>query len=285
MQGWGRLAGPGSAEGLHRVEVHGAARETAGNPITGIPTPVAEAEPQTLEAPHVIIATGSRAKSLPMLKSDGDRVWSSDHAVYPPAVPASLAIIGAGAVGMEFADVYSSFGVKVLVLEALDRVLPNEDPEISGVVNRAFHKRGIEVLTNARLEAAEVDSGFARLTVSSGDHRRTVEVERVLVAVGRAPVIDDIGLESAGIQTKNGFIVTDNHLRTNVPGIYAIGDVTKPPLLAHKAWAEAATAVAAITGQERYSLDYGNIPSVTYCHPEVASVGLTEAAAREQGSS
>ena len=280
VQGWGRLAPP--TNDRHRVEVSLSAPATAGNTITGIPAPTGTDGQQTLEAKHVIIATGSRAKPLPMLRPDGDRVWSSNDAVYPSAVPASLAIIGAGAVGAEFADVYSAFGVKVTVIEALDRVLPNEDPDVSAVVDRAFRKRGIDILTSARVEAADVAQTGVGLTVTAGESR-VLDVERVLVAVGRAPVIDDIGLEAAGVRMERGFIVTDAGMRTNVPGIYAIGDVTKPPLLAHKAWAEAAVVVAAITGEERFPLDYTNIPSVTYCHPEVASVGLTEAAAREQG--
>ena len=283
VQGWGRLTSRSSDRNFHRVEVTLSGPAAAGNPIVGIPSPTGAKGQRTLEAPHVIIATGSRAKPLPMLRPDGDRIWSSNEAVYPPAMPTSLAIVGAGAVGAEFADVYSAFGVEVTLIEALDRVLPNEDPDISAVVERSFRKRGIDVLTGARVEAPDVGPNVVRLTITDADTSRTLDVERVLVAVGRAPVIDDIGLEAAGVRTERGFILTDAAMRTNVAGVYAIGDVTKPPLLAHKAWAEAAVVVATITGQERFPLDYTNIPSVTYCHPEVASVGLTEAAAREKG--
>ena len=282
IQGWGRLAGRSSA-GLHHVAVSPVGSELAGNPIVGIPPATAGASPAMLEARTVIIATGSRPRSLPMLKPDGHRVWSSDDAVYPKSTPSSLAIIGAGAVGMEFADVYESFRVKVTVIEALDRVLANEDVEVSAVVDKAFRKRGIDIITKSRLEDANVGADAVDLSVSVDGATKSLQVDRVLLAVGRAPVIDDIGLDAAGVQTERGFILTDAQLRTNVDGIFAIGDVTKPPLLAHKAWAEAATAVAAITGEERLALDYTNIPSVTYCHPEVASVGLTETAARAQG--
>lgn len=282
IQGWGRLAGRSSA-GLHRVAVSPVGSELAGNPIVGIPAATAGASPAMLEARTVIIATGSRPRSLPMLKPDGNRVWSSDDAVYPESTPPSLAIIGAGAVGMEFADVYESFRVKVTVIEALDRVLANEDADISAVVEKAFRKRGIDIITRGRVEAANVGANAVDLSISVDGTTKSLSVNRVLLAVGRAPVIDDIGLDAAGVQTERGFIVTDAQLRTNVDGIFAIGDVTKPPLLAHKAWAEAATAVAAITGEERLALDYTNIPTVTYCHPEVASVGLTETAARAQG--
>ena len=199
-------------------------------------------------------------------------------------MPESLAVIGAGAVGMEFADVYASFGAKVTVIEALDRVLPNEDEESSAVVTRSFKKRGIEVLTGARLEKASVGKDGVKLTVQPKSGKaQTLDVERVLVAVGRAPVVDDIGLETAGVQVDRGFIVVDAKMRTNVPGIYAIGDVARPPLLAHKAMFEGIAAAEAIAGDEHAGVDYDNIPSVTYCHPEVASVGLTEAKARERG--
>lgn len=163
-------------------------------------------------------------------------------------------------------------------------MLPLEDADASAVVEKAYRKRGIEVLTDTRLEGAEMGEAGVRLQLKLPDgSARTIEAERVLVAIGRRPIVDGIGLEDAGVRIENGAIVTDERMRTNVPGIYAIGDVTKPPLLAHKAWAEAAAVVGAIAGDERVKVDYPNIPSVTYCHPEVASVGLTEQAATEQG--
>ena len=282
VPGWGRLVGPASEEGAHRVAVTAPDGRSAGNPIAVVAAPAAE---RVLEARHVIIATGSRARGLPMLQPDGDRIWSSDQAVYPPTIPASLAVVGAGAVGMEFADVYASFGAHVTVIEALDRVLPVEDAEVSAVVEKAYRKRGIAVHTGARLERVDIGTDAVRLSVTSkGGETTAIEVERVLVAVGRAPVVEGIGLAEAGVAlSERGFIPTDERMRTNVPGLYAVGDVTKPPLLAHKAWAEAAAVVGAILKDPYVAVDYSNIPSVTYCHPEVASVGLTEAAAREQG--
>jgi dihydrolipoamide dehydrogenase len=261
IEGWGRLAGG------NKVEV--TAKDGSTRAITG---------------KHIVLATGSRPKALPILKIDEERVWSSDTAVFPKATPASLGIIGAGAIGMEFADVYSAFGTKVTIVEALPQVLPLEDAEAAQVVTKLYRKRGIEVLTGARLEQAQVGKTGVKLTVkdaAGADH--TLEVERVLMAVGRAPIVDDIGLEKAGVQTERGFIKVDGQLRTTAADIYAIGDVAKPPLLAHKAMHEGVAVVEAIAGVGHGMIDYGNIPSVTYCHPEVASVGMTEQAAREQG--
>ncbi|MCI0434813.1 MAG: dihydrolipoyl dehydrogenase [Gemmatimonadetes bacterium] len=260
IAGWARLAGGG------RIEVDGKDGK------------------RTISAKHIILATGSRPKSLPMLKIDGDRVWSSDQAVFPDALPASLAIIGAGAIGMEFADVYNAFGTAVTIIEALDQVLPLEDAEAAAVVAKAYKKRGIDIVTSARLEKADVGKTGVKLTVKDKDDKEhTIEVERVLVAVGRAPIVEDIGLDKAGVKVEKGGIVVDDLLRTSAPGIYAIGDCARPPLLAHKASHEGVACVEAIAGQGHGGIDYGNIPNVTYCHPEVASVGLTEKAARDQG--
>jgi dihydrolipoamide dehydrogenase len=257
--GWGRLAGG------NKVEVEGKDGK------------------RTITGKNIIIATGSRPRSLPILKIDGDRVWSSDQAVFPTALPASLGIIGAGAIGMEFADVYNAFGTKVTVIEALPQILPLEDKDCAAVVEKSYKKRGIEIMVGAKLEKADVGKNSVKLTVAAKDGAKTLEVERVLVAVGRAPIIDDIGLDKAGVKTDRGAIVVDDHLQTNVKGIYAIGDVGRPPLLAHKASHEGIAVVEHIAGVGHGMVDYNNIPSVTYCHPEVASVGLTEQAAREKG--
>ena len=257
--GWGRLAGG------DKVEVEGKDGK------------------RTITGKNIIIATGSRPRSLPILKIDGDRVWSSDQAVFPNALPASLGIIGAGAIGMEFADVYNAFGTKVTVIEALPQILPLEDKDCAAVVEKSYKKRGIDIMAGAKLEKAEVGKTGVKLTVAGKDGSKTLEVERVLVAVGRAPIIDDIGLEKAGVKTEKGAIVVDDHLQTTAKNIYAIGDVAKPPLLAHKASHEGIAVVEHIAGVGHGMVDYNNIPSVTYCHPEVASVGLTEAAAREKG--
>lgn len=273
IQGWGRIAGKGKVEVVPgRNAGHGREEPEEGG------------EQQTLETKFIIIATGSRPKSLPMLEIDGDRVWSSDQAVFAPEAPASIAIIGAGAIGMEFADVFAAFGSKVTVIEALDRILPLEDEESSKAVARAYKKRRVTLMEGASLEKADVKKTKVKLTVKTrkGDTEQ-LDVERVLVAVGRAPVLDDIGLEEAGVKVENGFIAIDDKMRTSAEGIYAIGDCAGPPLLAHKASHEGIAAVEHMNGDEHASVDYGNIPGVTYCHPEVASVGMTEAQAREAG--
>jgi len=239
---------------------------------------------RTITGKNIILATGSRPRSLPMLKIDGDRVWSSDQAVFPEKAPATLGIIGAGAIGMEFADVYNAFGTKVTIIEALDQILPLEDKDSAAVVEKSYKKRGIEMYVGARLENAEVGKNGVKLIIAGKDGKQqTLEVERVLVAVGRAPIIDDIGLEKAGVKTERGSIVVDDNLQTSAKNIYAIGDCAKPPLLAHKASHEGIALVERIAGVGHGMVDYNNIPNVTYCHPEVASVGLTEAAAREKG--
>lgn len=259
VTGWARLAGNG------KVEVEGK-------------------EGRSLTGKHIILATGSRPKSLPILKIDGDRVWSSDQAVFPTELPKTLGIIGAGAIGMEFADVYNAFGTKVTVIEALEQVLPLEDHEAAAVVEKSYKKRGIDVFTGARLEQADVRADGVTLTVKGKDGKtQTVDVERVLVAVGRAPIVDDVGLDKAGVQVERGSVVVDGELKTTAAGIYAIGDVAKAPLLAHKASHEGIKLVEHLAGQGHGWVDYDNIPSVTYCHPEVASCGLTEKAAREKG--
>jgi dihydrolipoamide dehydrogenase len=260
VTGWGRLAGNGKVE----VEVKDGKRSLTGK--------------------HIIIATGSRPKDLPILKFDGKRVWSSDEAVFPKALPASIGIIGAGAIGMEFADVYNAFGSKVTVIEALDQVLPLEDADCATVVDKSYRKRGIDIFVGARLEKADVGGDSVKLHVKAKDgktQRLTVDV--VLVAVGRAAIIDDIGLDTAGVRTERGAIVVDDMLQTTAQNVYAIGDVAKPPLLAHKASHEGIAVVEHIAGVGHGMIDYGNIPNVTYCHPEVASVGLTEKAAKEKG--
>jgi dihydrolipoamide dehydrogenase len=261
IAGWGRLAGRG------RVEVE-----------------AKDGRKATVAGKHIILATGSRPKSLPMLKIDGDRVWSSDDAVFPAKAPASLGVIGAGAIGMEFADVYNAFGAKVTVIEALDQVLPLEDADCAKVVEKAYRKRGIELHVGAKVEKADVGKDGVKLTFRDrAGKAQSVEFERVLVAVGRAPIVEDIGLEKAGVEVENGFIRVDDRLRTTADGVYAIGDCARPPLLAHKASHEGIVLVEHLAGKGHGWVDYGNIPNVTYCHPEVASVGLTEQKAKEQG--
>jgi dihydrolipoamide dehydrogenase len=240
---------------------------------------------QTVTGKHVIVATGSRPRDLPFLKIDHDRVWDSTDAMMAQEPPKTLAVVGAGAIGCEFADVYAAFGTQVVIIEALDRILPLEDRDCSAVVEKSYRKRGMEVYTGARLEKAEIGKTGAKLTVKTAKgETKIIEADRVLSAIGRSPNIEDVGLEKAGVKlTDRGFIQVDKQMRTSVAGIYAIGDVAGPPLLAHKGSHEGIACVEAIHGDKHAGVDYGNIPNCTYCHPEVASVGLTEEQAREKG--
>ena len=260
VQGFARLAGKGIVE----VESHG--------------------EKSTLKAKHVILATGSRPKDLPFLKIDESRVISSTGALMLEDAPASLVVVGAGAVGIEFADVFNAYGTKVTIIEALDRILPIEDADCSVVVEKSFRKRGVDVFTGARLKKAEVHEQGVKVTFEDrkGDTHE-LDVDRVLSAVGRVPNTEDIGLENAGVKTEKGFVVVDEQLRTNVRGIYAIGDCAGRQLLAHKASHEGILCIEHIAGRAHGTLNYENVPSCTYCQPEVASVGLTEAQAKERG--
>lgn len=259
LRGWGRLAGPG------KVEVE----DGDGNKTT-------------YTAKNVLIATGSVPRDIPIAKADGERILSSDHILRLQQVPKSLAILGAGAVGTEFASIYRSFGSEVTVVEMMPRVLPAEDEEVSAELQKAFRKRGITVWTGTKLAGAETTDGGVRLTFDGRDE--ALEAEMLLVAVGRAPVTEGIGLESVGLTTEKGYIATDEFMRTAVEGIYAIGDVvTATPWLAHKASAEGILAVEHMAGAGARPLDYDKVPSVVYTDPEVGSVGLTEAKARERG--
>lgn len=262
VEGRGRLAGKGAVE------------------VTG-----KDGAKQTLQAKHVIVATGSRPRDLPFLKIDHDRVWDSTDAMMAETPPETLAIVGAGAIGCEFADVYAAFGTRVTIIEALDRVLPLEDRDCSAVVEKSYRKRGMEIYTSARLEKAEIGKDGVTITFKTGKgEEKQMKVDRVLSAIGRVPNVEDIGLEEAGVKLDDsGFIAVDRQMRTNVEGIYAIGDVAGPPLLAHKGSHEGIACVEAIHGDPHAGIDYENIPNCTYCHPEVASVGLTEEAAREKG--
>jgi dihydrolipoamide dehydrogenase len=262
IPGRGRLAGKGQVE------------------VTG-----KDGKAQTVQAKHIIIATGSRPRDLPFLKIDHDRVWDSTDAMMSNEAPKTLAIIGAGAIGCEFADVYAAFGTQVTIIEMADRVLPLEDRDCSAVVEKSYRKRGMNVLTGVKLEKAEIGKAGVTLTITDAKGKtQTVEAERVLSAIGRAPLVEDIGLEKAGVKmTDRGFIAVDRQMKTNVEGVYAIGDVAGPPLLAHKGSHEGVACVEGIHGDPHAGIDYANIPNCTYCHPEVASVGLTEEQAREKG--
>jgi dihydrolipoamide dehydrogenase len=236
-------------------------------------------------AAHVIIATGSRPRDIRVLPIDEEKVWSSTGALFQKQAPASLAVVGAGAVGMEFADIYASYGTKVTVIEALDRALPLEDEECSAAIARSYKKRGITMMLGVRLESSNVTATGVNLTVkdSKGDVH-VLEFERALSAVGRVPNTEDAGLAVAGVGVNDqGFVEVDAQLRTNVEGVYAVGDCAGAPLLAHKGMHEGVVCAEFIAGVGHHTVDYNNIPNCTYTHPEVASIGLTEAQAREKG--
>ena len=234
---------------------------------------------ETLEAKAVILATGSQPKSLPGVTIDEKLVVSSNGAVRNETKPASLIVIGAGAVGMEFADVYAAYGTTVTVLEALDRVLPVEDAEASALVARLFGRRGITIKTGVKVSA--VKPGGPGVIVETDGGR--LEAAQVLMAVGRAARTTGVGLEAVGVQLERGFVKISPTMETSVKGVYAVGDMAGAPLLAHKAMAEGVVAAEAIAGRTPRPIDYTNVPSCTYCRPQVASIGLTEAKAKENG--
>jgi dihydrolipoyl dehydrogenase len=234
---------------------------------------------ETLEARAIILATGSQPKSLPGVTIDEKTVISSNGAVRNEARPASMVVIGAGAVGMEFADVYAAYGTQVTVLEALDRVLPVEDAEASTLVARLFGRRGITIKTGVKVSA--VKPGGPGAVVETGEGR--IEAEQVLMAVGRGARTAGVGLESTGVQLERGFVKVSPTMETSVKGIYAVGDMAGAPLLAHKAMAEGVVAAEAIAGRTPRPIDYTNVPSCTYCRPQVASIGLSEAKAKDNG--
>jgi len=238
---------------------------------------------QTLEAKAIILATGSEPRSLPGVTIDEKQVISSNGAVRIEATPASLIVIGAGAVGMEFADVYGAYGVPVTVLEALPRVLPIEDEEVSALLARVFSRRGMTIRTGVRVQ--KVSPGKAGLTVeieAEGKAER-LEAEQVLMAVGRASRTKGLGLEALGVASERGLVTVGPTMETSVKGIFAVGDMTGRQMLAHKAMAEGVVAAEAIAGRSPHPVDYDNVPSCTYCRPQVASIGLSEAKARTNG--
>jgi dihydrolipoamide dehydrogenase len=233
----------------------------------------------------VVVATGSRVKGLPQigLALDKKTVLSTDEALLLERAPKSIAIVGASAVGMEFADILDAFGSEVTLIEVLPRVLPFEDAESSAALNRSYKKRGITILTGAKVTGAKVSGTGATLDVEAGGKTQSIAVEKVLLAAGRALNVEGIGLEAAGVKlTDRGFVKVDAQLRTTAEGIYAIGDIAGPPMLAHKGSREGVNAAETIAGHTPHPIRYDNIPSVTYCHPEVASIGLTEDQCKER---
>jgi len=234
----------------------------------------------------VVIASGSRVKGIPQIGLEINRttVISSDEALFLETIPKTLAIVGAGAVGSEFADIFTAFGSKVALLEALPRILPLEDAESSDAVAKSFKKRGMTIYAGAKVKKATLAKDKVTLEVETGGKTETIETEKVLMAAGRAVNIEDLGLQEAGVQlTDRGFVkVNAATLETTTPGVYAIGDVAGPPMLAHKGSREGMVVAELIAGHHPPPIKYDNVPSVTYCHPEVASIGMTEEQAKER---
>ena len=257
FQGAGRLAGPGKVEVAPGGDV--------------------------IDATNVIIATGSRPRTIPPLPIDGDRVITSRESIVLSDLPASVVIVGGGAIGVEFAYIYRMYGVDVTVVELLPRLVPNEDEEISAQLERSFRRRGINIMTGAGVSGVETRANGVTVAVDRDGTPHSLQCDKVLVAIGVRPNVEELGLEALGIATANSGIVTDDVGATNVPGVYAIGDVTGKMPLAHVASAQAAVAVEHIAGLETQPLDYTMMPRATYCQPQIASFGLTESQAREQG--
>ncbi len=266
IQGTGRIVGSG------KVEV--APNADSADPI--------EAK-SVIEAKNIIIATGSRPRSIPPLPIDGDTVITSRESIVLSDLPSSIVIVGGGSIGVEFAYIYKMYGVEVTIVEMLPRLVPNEDEDISAQLERAFKRHRIEFLTGAVVTGVDTTGSGVKVTVDKDGAAQTLECDKVLVAIGVQPNVEDLGLETVGIATDRTGIIVDEGMATNVAGIYAIGDVTGKMPLAHVASAQAAMAVENIAGLETQPLDYTYMPRATYCIPQIASFGLTEAQAREQG--
>jgi len=239
--------------------------------------------PQTLTAKNIMVATGARQRGLPNLPIDGKVVITSRQALEMREAPGRVVIVGGGATGAEFGYLYKSYGSEVTIVELLPRMVPLEDEDVGNQLTRSFKKMGVKVMTDSQVLGITTESGVAKVSVSKGGNESVIECDRVLVAVGVTGNIEDIGLEAAGVQSERGFIPVDDAMQTNVPGVYAIGDVTGKLLLAHVASAQGVTAVETMAGLQPPALDYDLMPKAVYSRPQVASFGMTEQAAREAG--
>ena len=245
----------------------------------------ADGKTTEVAAKAIILATGARARDLPFAKADGDRIWTYRHAMTPAEMPTRLLVIGSGAIGCEFASFYHDMGAEVTIVEMLDRILPVEDAEVSDFVRKAFEKQGLKILPGHGVEKLDVKAGKSvTATIKLPDGKTEArEYSHVIVAVGIVPNTEGLGLEALGVATERGHVKIDGLCRTNVEGIWAIGDITGAPWLAHKASHEGIIAAEAIAGKHPHAMDVRNIPGCTYSRPQVASVGLTEAKAKELG--
>lgn len=236
------------------------------------------------QAKHIIVATGARPRVLPGLEPDGDKIWTYFEAMVPKSMPKSLVIMGSGAIGIEFASFYRTMGAEVTVVEVMPQILPVEDAEIAALARKRFEKQGMKILSSTKVEKVEKTATGIKAHISDDKGNKTIlEADKLISAVGVVGNIEGLGLESLGVKTDRGCIVADGLGRTSVKGVYAIGDVAGPPMLAHKAEHEGVICVEAIAGLHAHPMDKGKIPGCTYCHPQIASVGLTEAKAKEKG--
>jgi dihydrolipoyl dehydrogenase len=237
----------------------------------------------SVTAKHIIVATGARAREIPPLPVDGKKVISYREAMLQQKAPKRLVVVGAGAIGVEFAYFYHNMGSEVTIIEVLDRLVPIEDRDVSKELGRAFRKQGIKVMTSSQVERVDTKGAVVKVSVKTAKGTETIEADQVLSAIGVVGNVEDLGLEKLGVKTDRGSIVVDGFGRTNVPGIYAIGDVAGPPWLAHKASHEGINCVEKIGGMDVHAFEKTNIPGCTYCQPQVASVGMTEEAAKAAG--
>ena len=263
------------------VKVVGPKKSVQGPPV---PAPKGALGEGSYSAKHIIVATGARPRSLPGLEGDKKLVWTYFDAMVPTEMPKSLLVIGSGAIGIEFASFYRYMGAEVTVVEVLPQILPVEDEEIAAHARKRFEKQGMKILSGAKVTKLDKGSNDVTATVETSDGKsQKIKVDRVISAVGVVGNIENLGLEALGVKTDRGCVVTDGLGRTNVKGIYAIGDVAGPPMLAHKAEHEGVICVEGIKGLDVHPMDKAKIPGCTYCQPQIASVGLTEKKAKEQG--
>jgi dihydrolipoamide dehydrogenase len=260
FDGHGKLAGPGKLS------------------VTKDGKPVAE-----IAAKHILLATGARARVIPGMEPDGKLIWTYREALVPSAMPKSLIVVGSGAIGSEFASFYLNMGAQVTLVEVVDRILPVEDEEISAFVAKSFTKQGMKLMTGARVQGVRKNADSVTAVIEANGKVQEVTADRLISAVGIVGNVEDIGLEGTKVKVDKTHVVTDEFGNTGEPGVYAIGDLTGPPWLAHKASHEAVICVEAIAGKHPHAMDVLNIPGCTYCRPQVASVGLTEAKAKELG--
>ncbi|MDW3207592.1 MAG: dihydrolipoyl dehydrogenase [Alphaproteobacteria bacterium] len=265
FDGWGKLAG--GSKGARKVSVEKDGKSVA-----------------ELTGKHIVLATGARARELPGLEADHKLVWTYKDALVPNTMPKRLLVIGSGAIGIEFASFFNTLGAETTVVEVMDRVLPVEDPEISKLAKKSFEKQGMKILTGASVKGLKKAGDTVTCTVDAGGKTQEITVDRVISAVGIVGNVEDIGLEGTKIRVDKTHVLTNEWSETDEPGVYAIGDLTGPPWLAHKAEHEGVICVEKIAGLKGvHPLDTSRIPGCTYCHPQVASVGLTEEKAKEKG--